>query len=328
MEFQLVSRRDESEVMHKMIASHEATLKALNDEIEMIDSKKSDAEESLSSLHSKMDAVINERDGLAMQLESTVHELRCARAELDQIKTVAVSPPAPTPREEDDASQEVDDLSCSPGQAIRKILESSKISREDIDHICANMDKAKAIVTQIGNERKTLKKEVKRLRLHLERAQGELTTVKKDCNVMEEQTTALRSNVSKVKSLLKESQTERNQLASDLEKAHKAMQKLQRSSSESHKAIVQQSQYEISMLRSEIESKDEAIEQLRALHNEHISKFDITSESVQESQQLSVSEETLAESVKVEKGKYMFGLLKGKRSKRKSKDQLSYRKTK
>jgi chromosome segregation ATPase len=205
---------------------------------------------------------------------------------------------------------------------------SSKISREDIDHICSNIDKAKAIVTQLGKERKTLKKEVKRLRLNLEKAQGELTTVKKDCNVMEEQTIALRSDVSKVKSLLKESQTERNQLASDLEKADKAMQKLQRSSSESHKAIVQQSQYEISMLRSEIESKDEAIEQLRALHNEHISKFDITSESVQESQQLSVSEETLAESVKVEKGKYMFGLLKGKRSKRKSKDQLSYRKTK
>jgi len=324
MEFQLVSKMDESEALNKMVASQEATLKDLNDEIEAMDAKKTEAEESLSSLHSKMDVVINERDGLASQLQSAVKELESVRAEWEKMRSGEGSSPLSTPSELD-SSQDIDNFAGSSGQGIRKILESSKITKEDIDYICSNMDKAKAIISEIGKERKTLKKEVKQLRADLEQAQGELKTVKKNCKVMNQQTIALRGDVNQAKSLLKEREAEKNQLASDLEAAHEAMDEIQRCSSESYSALVQKSQHEISMLKSELESKDEAIEQLHALRNDHISKFDITSDSIQSSQPSVV---TSAERFKVEKGQSMFGILKGKRTKRKGKDQLSYRKKK
>ena len=327
MEFQLVSKMDESEAFKKMVVSHEATLKDLSDEIEAMDAKKTEIEESLSSLHSKMDEVINERDGLASQLQYAAKELESVRAEWEKVRsgTELSHTPIPSPTKLD-SSLDVDNFASSPGHGIRKILESSKISREDIDFICSNIDKSKAIITEIGKERKTLKKEVKRLRADLEQAQGELQAVKKNCKVMNQQTIELRGDVNQAKSLLKEHETEKNQLASDLEAAHEAMDQIQKSSSESYNSLVQQSQLQISMLQSELESKDEAIDRLHALRNDHISKYDITSDSIQSSQQ--PSEVTSVERFKVEKGQSMFGLLKGKRTKRKGTDQLSYRQRK
>jgi len=326
MEFQLVSKMDEAEALNKMVVSHEATMKDLNDEIESMDAKRSETEESVSSLQSMMDIVTSERDGLASQLQSAIEELESVRAEWGKVRSSAGSSLAVTPSKVD-VSQEVDDFAkSSPGQNIRKILESSKISSEDIDFICSSMERAKTVITEIGKERRLLKKEVKRLRAELEHAQGELTTVKKNCKVMNQQTIALRGDVNQAKSLLKEYEAEKNQLASDLEAAHEAMDQIQSCSSESYKVLVQQSQHEISKLKSELESKDEAIDRLQALRNDHISKFDITSDSIQSSQQPTVV--TSTERFKVEKGQSMFGILKGKRTKRKGKDQLSYRKRK
>jgi chromosome segregation ATPase len=324
MEFQLVSKMDESEALNKMVVSQEATLKDLNDEIEAMDAKKTVAEESLSSLNLKMDAVINERDGLASELQSTVKELESLRGELNLIRSGTDSLSHSSSSSELDSSQDMDNFSSS-REGIRKILESSKITREDIDFICSSMDKAKATITELGKERKTLKKEVKRLRAALEQSQGELKTVKKNCKVMNQQTISLRGDVNQAKSLLKENEAEKNRLSSALQAAHEAMDEIHRCSSESYNALVHQSQHEISMLKSELESKDEAIEQLHALHNEHVSKFDITSDSIQSSQPSVV---TSAERFKVEKGQSMLGILKGRRTKRKDKDQLSYRKKK
>jgi chromosome segregation ATPase len=307
-----------------MVVSQEATLKDLNDEIEAMDAKKTVAEESLSSLNLKMDAVTNERDGLASELQSTVKELESLRGELNLIRSGTDSLSHSSSSSELDSSQDMDNFSSS-REGIRKILESSKITREDIDFICSSMDKAKATITELGKERKTLKKEVKRLRAALEQSQGELKTVKKNCKVMNQQTISLRGDVNQAKSLLKENEAEKNRLSSALQAAHEAMDEIHRCSSESYNALVHQSQHEISMLKSELESKDEAIEQLHALHNEHVSKFDITSDSIQSSQPSVV---TSAERFKVEKGQSMLGILKGRRTKRKDKDQLSYRKKK
>ncbi|KAL7492769.1 hypothetical protein ACHAWT_001796 [Skeletonema menzelii] len=325
MEFQLVSKMDEAEALNKMVMSHEATMKDLNDEIEAMDAKRTKTEESLSSLHSKMDTVVNERDGLASQLQCAIEELASARAEWETVRSSAGSSFALTPSKVE-FSQEVEDFASSPGQGIRKILESSKLSKEDIDFICSNMEKSKTILTQVGKERRFLKKEVKRLRAELEQAQGELTAVKKNYKIMNQQTIALRGDISQAKSLLKEYEAEKNQLTSDLSAAHEAMDQIQRCSSESYQDLVQQSRDEIAVLKNELESKDEAIEQLQVLRNDHISKFDITSDSIQSSQQQTVV--TSTERFKVAKGQSMFGMLKGKRTKRKGNDQLSYRKRK
>jgi chromosome segregation ATPase len=224
---------------------------------------------------------------------------------------------------------EYDKMRSGADSSTPNILDSSQdvaqstISIEGIGHSCANMAEAKSIITELEKERFALEKEVNGLRVDFERVQGELITLKKSSKVVNQQTIALRGDLNKAKTLLSEAETIKIQLESDLEKSQQQIQQIQRSSSESYNAIVQQSQREISMLKIELESKDEAIEQLQALSKEHISKFDITSVSMQCSQQPSVV--TSSERFKVEKGQSMFGILKGKRTMRKSKDQLSYR---
>ena len=328
MEFQLVSKMDEAEALNKMVVSHEATMKDLNDEIESMDAKRSETEKSLSSLHSMMNEVINERDGFATQLKAATEELQLIRVERNRLRSAVGNHAFPcTSPEKIDSSEDVDTFAAnSPGQGIRQILESSTISREDIDFICSNMDKSKTVLTQVGKERKLLKKEVKLLHAELNQAKEELKSVKKHCKVANQHTLLLRGDVNEANALLKECEAEKDRLTSNLEAAHEALVRVQQCSSDSYEDLKQRNQQEISRLKSELESKEEAIEQLNALRVEHISKFDITSDSIPSSQQPTVV--TSTERFKVERGQSMFGILKGKRSKRKGRDQLSYRKQK
>ena len=319
-------------------------MEELRADMVVLNQQKTDAENTLSSLHLKMDSIICERDGLASQLDKAVKELEKSRTDRNKL---IIELKSSTHLEEDllhgsntpefnwnisrvdahdndaEAHQNEDSLQFSPQKQFLEILNLSQISEEDIDRVCDKMSKAQSIISEIEKERKMLKKEVKTLRAQLENSRRELATVKQNCTEMNRQTQALRNEVDKTRLLLKESEAENSQMISELEKAQDEIERIKRHSSKSYNSLVAQSKQEISRLKTELKQKASSKEMpvtfpsepagtgnINRFDSKKISKYDISFETVVASNKTGKNNISVKskDRFKIEKGQTMFGI--------------------
>lgn len=315
---------------------------------------------------------VNERDDLASKLNMAAKELESCRKDRESLAAeVALNKSQHHPVSlgsnssdfgcnisridiadgDSDTPQKTNISLSTPQKQFIEILNLSQISEQDFDSVCDKMSKAQSILSQIEEERRLLKKEVKHLRRHLESTREELATVKNNCTEMNRQTKALRETVDQTKELLKESEVENNQMSLDLERAQQEIERIRIGSSKSYNAIISQSQEEICRLQGELKSRDEARKWISEpamspskrgkgtspkpkYKSKTISMFDISFDtpvaSNQKSNDASATRKNNTGTVrseerfKVEKGKSMFGMFKDmKKSGRK--DKIKYR---
>ena len=352
LEGQLSFKVNEVFSLHKTVNSHEETLVELRDQLRSLGMQKAQVEEMLSSLHSKMDHVMSERDDLAHKLDKAVKELESVSEERKRLAAKVTDNPrihhhhdevhchifetaaatmdlSIVDSELEIKSNEQSYFDVLPGQGIREILNSSRISEREVDLVCEKMSNVRTIMTQIDQERKQLKKEVKHLRADLELAQGELTTANEEHKKVHRQTLALRGVVSQARTLLEKAEEEKKQLALDLENAQKAINHLtQQNSSQSYNSVVAQSEDEINKLKQELQNeKNESMRLLVATRkkaiaatiddadyhhkpNKKISQYDVSYEASHNLNASSPPKVTSKERFKVEKGHSMFDMLK------------------
>ena len=267
IESQLSAKFKEVEVLNKTINSHEVTMVNFRNQMQSIDKEKLSLEGTLSSLHSRMDRVIGERDDLTFQLVKAMKDLNSVREERKKLVTIQ------NPSNHEVTDQDVT-YSCevemarnnettqpdvTPQNSISEILTASCISEREVSFVVDKMENVRTVISQIEQERKVLRKEAKQLRASLERAQGELTTAKKEYNKVNHQTVAMRSVVSQASTLLEKAEEEKNQLSSELKNAQATIKRLQLTSSLSYNAIIALNEDEIKELKKELKEKNEAV---------------------------------------------------------------------
>jgi len=90
LESQLESSVIEVDVLQGTIKSNEATISDLRNQMITLDGQNSSKERQLSSLLSRMDIYVSERDGLALQLDKSVMELNCVREERNEMEKMSI----------------------------------------------------------------------------------------------------------------------------------------------------------------------------------------------------------------------------------------------
>ena len=88
LESQLESSVIEVDVLQETIKSNEATISDLRNQMITLDGQNASKERQLSSLLSRMDIYVSERDGLALQLDKSVMELNCVREERNEMASL------------------------------------------------------------------------------------------------------------------------------------------------------------------------------------------------------------------------------------------------
>jgi len=350
IESMLLSKINEAESLNNTVENHEASMEELRAEIVTLRKEKSDVEENLSSLHTKMDYIVNERDDLALKLEDASKDLEIFRRERDRLSAEIESHKSRNHLSSIDLTSS--DFSCnisridiidgdsetirkgdmsltSPKKHFFEILNMSQISEEEIGSVCDKMSKAQTILSQIEIERRLLKKEVKQLRRQLEITKNELNDARQGCRETSLNAKNLLEEVNQTRELLKESEAENSRMSLQLEKAQLEMNKIRMASSLSSNFLTSQNQMGNRSLNGEFKSP--TMEQGFNSKSKKISLFDVSYESKTQKASnkskhgIGIGETARSEEkFKVEKGKSMFGIFKDmKKSGRK--DKIKYR---
>jgi hypothetical protein len=247
---QLVSKVNAAGASNKTIESHRQTIIELRNQILSLDKQNDDMEGLLSSLKSKMDLVICEREDLAFQLDQSITELKNIQEERNKLTAkvaeilIMRNPPDHVLNPGDISYDDLKTAShgvhveAFPRTEITATLNLSNVSARDANLLCERVSRAKAMFTQIECEKKLLNNEVMHLRAGLEQAQQELVA-KEDCLTIGQR---------------KISENEKNQLAVALDNAQKAMKQIQWNSYQG--AYDKQSKDEVIKLNTEVSAKN------------------------------------------------------------------------
>jgi chromosome segregation ATPase len=310
LESQLVSKVSAAGASNKTIESHRETIIKLRNQILSLDKQKADMEGLLSSLKSKMDLVIGEREDLALQLDKSITELKNIQEERNKLAAkvaeilIMRNPPDHVLNPGDISYDHLKTAShgvhvkAFPRTEITAMLNLSNVSARDANLLCERVSRAKAMFTQIKREKKLLDNEVMHLRAGLEQAQQEFKIGQVASNAC---------------TLLETTENEKNQLAVALDNAQKAMKQIQWNSSQG--AYVEQSKDEVIKLNTEVSTKNKSTKSVAASKYRNDTRTGISHHSPKVTSNIRFT---------IEKGQSMFDLLKDiKKSGRKEK--LKYR---
>jgi hypothetical protein len=246
IESQLGLKKSEAEASNKRIDSHEATITELRNQIVSSNRQIASMDGMQSSLKTKMVRVLGERDGLALQLDKHVTELKQLQDERNKLVAMVAG---------------ISTVHNQPGHGLNPhaILNKDSVMASHGVQLEVTPQAEMISISKIGQttiappkcEKKLLKEEVNHLRARLEQALQELAVVKKDCK-------NISRVASKARALLEKTKSEKDQLAVYLDVAQQTLKRIQGNSSQSPDEREEQSKEEINKPTTDPSERDES----------------------------------------------------------------------
>eukprot|EP00804_Cyclotella_cryptica_P022641 CCRYP_009488-RA/>CCRYP_009488-RA protein AED:0.11 eAED:0.11 QI:0/-1/0/1/-1/1/1/0/2248 len=177
LESQLNDRTVEADALKQTVTSQAARIEELHLKVRLLSQEKDADRTVLSAMHCDMKSLAAERDIVSSQLTNATNDLNALRAEHENLKhELRSSLSGSAALDGTDCSVKTfgsceyvgtvceESLPVSPGRDIISILSSPQISEEDIHHVLKKMRQLHSILSQVQDERTSLKQEVQYLK--------------------------------------------------------------------------------------------------------------------------------------------------------------------